>query len=47
MVSCVCFPGLLYPGDLLVEVNGSPVVGMEPGLVVQILVGLLKGELNT
>ncbi|XP_056283569.1 MAGUK p55 subfamily member 4-like [Pseudoliparis swirei] len=29
--------GLLYPGDLLVEVNGSPVVGMEPGLVVQIL----------
>uniref|UniRef100_A0A8C3APW7 MAGUK p55 scaffold protein 4 n=1 Tax=Cyclopterus lumpus TaxID=8103 RepID=A0A8C3APW7_CYCLU len=30
--------GLLHPGDLLVEVNGNPVVGMEPGQVIQILI---------
>ncbi|KAM9709448.1 MAGUK p55 subfamily member 4-like isoform 1-T1 [Menidia menidia] len=29
--------GLLHPGDLLVEVNGSPVVGLEPERVIQIL----------
>lgn len=32
-------PGLLHPGDLLVEVNGSPVVGLDPEQVIQILVG--------
>lgn len=36
---CVCVSGLLHPGDLLVEVNGSPVVGLEPEQVIQILVG--------
>uniref|UniRef100_A0A3Q3XG82 Uncharacterized protein n=1 Tax=Mola mola TaxID=94237 RepID=A0A3Q3XG82_MOLML len=30
--------GLLHPGDLLVEVNGSPVLGLEPEQVIQILV---------
>ncbi|KAM8749699.1 MAGUK p55 subfamily member 4-like isoform 1-T1 [Acanthopagrus schlegelii] len=30
--------GLLHPGDLLVEVNGNPVVGLEPEQVIQILV---------
>ncbi|XP_045899176.1 MAGUK p55 subfamily member 4-like [Micropterus dolomieu] len=30
--------GLLHPGDLLVEVNGKPVVGMEPEQVIQILI---------
>uniref|UniRef100_A0A4W6ERK6 MAGUK p55 scaffold protein 4 n=1 Tax=Lates calcarifer TaxID=8187 RepID=A0A4W6ERK6_LATCA len=30
--------GLLHPGDLLVEVNGSPVVGLEPEQVIQILI---------
>ncbi|XP_037542588.1 MAGUK p55 subfamily member 4-like [Nematolebias whitei] len=29
--------GLLHPGDLLVEVNGNSVVGMEPEKVIQIL----------
>ncbi|KAM6934644.1 MAGUK p55 subfamily member 4-like [Xenentodon cancila] len=29
--------GLLHPGDLLVEVNGNPVVGMEPEKVIQML----------
>ncbi|XP_072252951.1 MAGUK p55 subfamily member 4-like [Leuresthes tenuis] len=29
--------GLLYAGDLLLEVNGNPVVGMEPEKVIQIL----------
>ncbi|XP_041858097.1 MAGUK p55 subfamily member 4-like [Melanotaenia boesemani] len=29
--------GLLHPGDLLVEVNGNPVVGLEPEKVIQIL----------
>uniref|UniRef100_A0A3Q3BBQ0 MAGUK p55 subfamily member 4-like n=1 Tax=Kryptolebias marmoratus TaxID=37003 RepID=A0A3Q3BBQ0_KRYMA len=29
--------GLLHPGDLLVEVNGSSVVGMDPEKVIQIL----------
>ncbi|XP_047456130.1 MAGUK p55 subfamily member 4-like [Mugil cephalus] len=29
--------GLLHPGDLLVEVNGAPVVGLEPEQVIQIL----------
>ena len=46
---CICVPGLLHPGDLLVEVNGNPVVGLEPEQVIQILVrhqvgGCLKGE---
>ena len=39
---CVCVgggSGLLHPGDLLVEVNGNPVVGLEPEQVIQILVG--------
>ncbi|KAM4557804.1 MAGUK p55 subfamily member 4-like [Odontesthes bonariensis] len=31
--------GLLYPGDLLLEVNGNPVVGLEPEKVIQILTG--------
>lgn len=30
--------GLLHPGDLLVEVNGSPVVGLEPEEIIQILI---------
>uniref|UniRef100_A0A8C4H3U4 Membrane protein, palmitoylated 4a (MAGUK p55 subfamily member 4) n=1 Tax=Dicentrarchus labrax TaxID=13489 RepID=A0A8C4H3U4_DICLA len=30
--------GLLHPGDLLVEVNGNPVVGLEPEQVIQILI---------
>lgn len=30
--------GLLHPGDLLVEVNGNPVVGLEPEQVIHILV---------
>ncbi|XP_040912712.1 MAGUK p55 subfamily member 4-like [Toxotes jaculatrix] len=30
--------GLLHPGDLLVEVNGKPVVGLEPEQVIQILI---------
>uniref|UniRef100_A0A3Q3MKA3 MAGUK p55 subfamily member 4-like n=1 Tax=Mastacembelus armatus TaxID=205130 RepID=A0A3Q3MKA3_9TELE len=30
--------GLLHPGDLLVEVNGNPVVGLEPEKVIQILI---------
>uniref|UniRef100_A0A3Q3X9W8 Uncharacterized protein n=1 Tax=Mola mola TaxID=94237 RepID=A0A3Q3X9W8_MOLML len=30
--------GLLHPGDLLVEVNGSPVLGLEPEQVIQILI---------
>ncbi|KAM3862237.1 MAGUK p55 subfamily member 4-like [Diretmus argenteus] len=30
--------GLLNPGDLLVEVNGNPVVGLEPEQVIQILI---------
>nr|XP_046259707.1 MAGUK p55 subfamily member 4-like [Scatophagus argus] len=30
--------GLLHPGDLLVEVNGSPVVGLDPEQVIQILI---------
>uniref|UniRef100_A0A672YFD3 Membrane protein, palmitoylated 4a (MAGUK p55 subfamily member 4) n=1 Tax=Sphaeramia orbicularis TaxID=375764 RepID=A0A672YFD3_9TELE len=30
--------GLLHPGDQLVEVNGSPVVGLEPEQVIKILV---------
>ncbi|XP_054471813.1 MAGUK p55 subfamily member 4-like [Anoplopoma fimbria] len=30
--------GLLQPGDLLVEVNGHPVVGLEPEQVIQILI---------
>ncbi|XP_061579288.1 MAGUK p55 subfamily member 4-like isoform X2 [Cololabis saira] len=30
--------GLLHPGDLLVEVNGNPVVGFEPERVIQMLV---------
>ncbi|XP_056145878.1 MAGUK p55 subfamily member 4 [Lampris incognitus] len=30
--------GLLYPGDLLVEVNGNSVEGMEPEQVIQILI---------
>lgn len=42
----MCVPGLLHPGDLLVEVNGKPVVGMEPEQVIQILVGHLKGKYN-
>uniref|UniRef100_H3CDQ2 MAGUK p55 scaffold protein 4 n=1 Tax=Tetraodon nigroviridis TaxID=99883 RepID=H3CDQ2_TETNG len=29
--------GLLHPGDLLVEVNGNPVVGLDPEQVIQIL----------
>ncbi|XP_061548664.1 MAGUK p55 subfamily member 4-like isoform X2 [Phycodurus eques] len=29
--------GLLYPGDLLVEVDGKPLVGLEPEQVIQIL----------
>uniref|UniRef100_A0A3Q4HFY4 MAGUK p55 scaffold protein 4a n=1 Tax=Neolamprologus brichardi TaxID=32507 RepID=A0A3Q4HFY4_NEOBR len=29
--------GLLHPGDLLVEVNGNPVVGLEPEQVIHIL----------
>ncbi|XP_051939105.1 MAGUK p55 subfamily member 4-like [Hippocampus zosterae] len=29
--------GLLHPGDLLVEVDGKPVVGLEPEQVIQIL----------
>ncbi|CAF91285.1 unnamed protein product, partial [Tetraodon nigroviridis] len=33
--------GLLHPGDLLVEVNGNPVVGLDPEQVIQILVGQL------
>lgn len=37
-------PGLLHPGDLLVEVNGNPVVGLDPEQVIQILVGHLKRE---
>lgn len=32
--------GLLHPGDLLVEVDGKPVVGLEPEQVIQILVGM-------
>uniref|UniRef100_A0A672GUG8 Membrane palmitoylated protein 4 n=1 Tax=Salarias fasciatus TaxID=181472 RepID=A0A672GUG8_SALFA len=30
--------GLLHPGDLLVEVNGNPVGGLEPEQVIQILI---------
>ncbi|KAM9850642.1 MAGUK p55 subfamily member 4-like [Aulostomus maculatus] len=30
--------GLLHPGDLLVEVNGNPVVGLEPEQVIEILI---------
>ncbi|KAG7283083.1 hypothetical protein CRUP_012976 [Coryphaenoides rupestris] len=30
--------GLLHPGDLLLEVNGNPVEGLEPEQVIQILV---------
>ncbi|XP_062257797.1 MAGUK p55 subfamily member 4-like isoform X2 [Platichthys flesus] len=30
--------GLLHPGDLVVEVNGNPVLGLEPEQVIQILV---------
>ncbi|XP_029980598.1 MAGUK p55 subfamily member 4-like isoform X2 [Sphaeramia orbicularis] len=30
--------GLLHPGDQLVEVNGSPVVGLEPEQVIKILI---------
>uniref|UniRef100_A0AAZ3SJ91 Membrane protein, palmitoylated 4a (MAGUK p55 subfamily member 4) n=1 Tax=Oncorhynchus tshawytscha TaxID=74940 RepID=A0AAZ3SJ91_ONCTS len=30
--------GLLHPGDLLVEVNGNPVEGLDPEQVIQILV---------
>uniref|UniRef100_UPI003AB0DF68 MAGUK p55 subfamily member 4-like n=1 Tax=Centroberyx gerrardi TaxID=166262 RepID=UPI003AB0DF68 len=30
--------GLLHPGDLIVEVNGSPVEGLEPEQVIQILI---------
>ncbi|XP_029706755.1 MAGUK p55 subfamily member 4-like isoform X1 [Takifugu rubripes] len=30
--------GLLHPGDLLVEVNGNPVVGLDPEQVIQILI---------
>lgn len=41
---CVCVSGLLHPGDLLVEVNGNPVVGLEPEQVIQILVGHLTGN---
>lgn len=44
-------PGLLHPGDLLVEVNGSPVVGLDPEQVIQILVGQLTraapGKMNS
>ncbi|XP_054593123.1 MAGUK p55 subfamily member 4 [Nothobranchius furzeri] len=29
--------GLLFPGDVLVEVNGNSVAGLEPGRVIQIL----------
>ena len=36
---CVCVSGLLHPGDMLVEVNGTPVGGLEPERVIQILVG--------
>jgi len=43
----VCVPGLLYPGDLLLEVNGNPVVGMEPEKVIQILVGKLRVRSTT
>uniref|UniRef100_A0A3Q2D2H5 MAGUK p55 scaffold protein 4a n=1 Tax=Cyprinodon variegatus TaxID=28743 RepID=A0A3Q2D2H5_CYPVA len=32
--------GLLHPGDLLVEVNGNSVLGLEPEKVIHILVGL-------
>ena len=38
---CVCVSGLLHPGDLVVEVNGNPVLGLEPEQVIQILVGHL------
>lgn len=38
---CACVSGLLHPGDLLVEVNGNPVGGLEPEQVIQILVGHL------
>ncbi|KAK2905590.1 hypothetical protein Q8A73_009533 [Channa argus] len=30
--------GLLHPGDMLVEVNGNPVVGLEPEQVIQMLI---------
>ena len=30
--------GLLHTGDLLLEVNGNPVEGLEPEQVIQILV---------
>ncbi|XP_034549306.1 LOW QUALITY PROTEIN: MAGUK p55 subfamily member 4-like [Notolabrus celidotus] len=30
--------GLLHPGDMLVEVNGNPVMGLEPEQVIQILI---------
>ncbi|XP_069388800.1 MAGUK p55 subfamily member 4-like isoform X2 [Paralichthys olivaceus] len=30
--------GLLHPGDLVVEVNGNPVLGLEPEQVIQILI---------
>ncbi|XP_031150843.1 MAGUK p55 subfamily member 4-like isoform X1 [Sander lucioperca] len=30
--------GLLHPGDLLVEVNGNPVAGLEPEQLIQILI---------
>lgn len=39
-------PGLLHPGDLIVEVNGSPVVGLDPEEVIHILVGLPNHSLN-
>lgn len=38
---CMCVSGLLHPGDMLVEVNGNPVGGLEPEQVIQILVGNL------
>lgn len=44
LIMCVCVSGLLHPGDLLVEVNGNPVVGLEPEQIIQILVGHLRGS---
>ncbi len=35
---CVCLLGLLYPGDKLVEVNGQKVHGLQPELILQMLV---------
>ena len=34
----MCCVGLLHTGDLLLEVNGNPVEGLEPEQVIQILV---------